>query len=71
MRRGLKVKRAGTSFREAGPHPAVEERLEQGSALGETRLVLERGEGSGSEPSSTEAGDEGVHVLLTRVFTVE
>lgn len=25
MRRGLKVKRAGTSFREAGPHPAVED----------------------------------------------
>lgn len=37
MRRGLKVQRAGTSFQEAGPHPAVEERLEQGSELGETR----------------------------------
>lgn len=44
MRRGLKVKRAGTSFQEAEPHPAVEERLEQGSELGETRGLSWRGQ---------------------------
>lgn len=29
------------------------------------------GRGSRREPSSTEAGDKGIHVLLTCVFTVE